>query len=126
MDGQNETPAFRRGLWMVLWFVVAVVVLWVLAWLIFFRSSSPKPSDLQGSNTKHSQPNNSGSSTKKPSDGSSNDNSSSSVSSGSSGTTTQSSRLANAGAGNVLVPFGIAVGVGGTLYQVRLRKRAKA
>lgn len=115
MQTQDVTPVFRRRLWMVLWFMVIAVVLWALVWFIFFRQTSPKISNVRGSNTSQRQSSNSSSS------------SSSSQSSASStptaSTTTTPSNLANTGAGNVLIPFAVASVAGTVLYYVRLRRK---
>lgn len=113
MYDQDTVPVFRRGLWMVLGLIVIVAVLWAVAWLIFFRHPSPKTSTLHGANTSQNQSGNNQSS-----------NSSTNSSTNASNTAaTNSDQLANTGAGNVLVPFGVASVVGGTLYYVRLRRK---
>lgn len=142
MYEQDGVPVYRRGLWIVLGFIVAVAVLWLLVWLIFFRHSNPKVSNLHGSNTnKQSQSHNnqpsSGSSSNKSGSGSgsqntqqsgsgTNNGSSSSAGGGSSTPSapgSQPSQLANTGAGDVVVPFVVASAAGGALYYVRLRKK---
>lgn len=117
MYAQDETPAFRRRLWMILWFIVVVVVLWTLVWFIFLRDSAPKVSNLKGSNTSQNQSSSSGSNS------SSNSSSSKSSTPSSSSTSTSDQQLANTGAGNVLIPFAVASVAGTALYYIRLRRK---
>ncbi len=112
MYAQDETPAFRRRLWMILWFIVVVVVLWTLVWFIFLRHSPSKVSNLKGSNTSQSQSSNSSSSSNK-----------SNTPTTPTASTTSNQQLANTGAGNVLVPFAVASVGGSVLYYVRLRRK---
>jgi len=115
MFAQQDAPSFRHRLWLVLWFVVIVAVLWALVWLLFFHDSSPKVSTVNGS--KASQKQSSGGSQPSSSSSSAGSNSTS----GGSGAAPD--QLANAGAGNILVPFS-AAGVAGTAaYYIRLRRK---
>jgi len=132
MYDQDEAPTFRRGLWVILWFVVIIAVLWTLIWLIFFRHSSPKTPTLQGSNTNQNQSSdnksnsNSGSSKSSDKNGANNGggggNTAPSAPSNTSGSS--ANQLANTGAGDVVVPFVVASVAGTAIYYVRLRRKA--
>lgn len=127
MYEQDEAPAYRRGLWMVLWFIVIVAVLWTLLWLIFFRHPSPKATTLHGSSTSQNHGGGqsaSGSSSSPKKDSNSSSSSASGGTSNTSGAT--SDQLANVGAGNILVPFTMAGIAGTVLYHVRLRRKLQS
>jgi len=112
---QDEVPTYRRGLWLALWFIVIAVALWTVVWLIFFREPAPKTSTLHGSNTKQDQ--SSGNKNQNSGSNSGNNNGNGS------GDTGSADQLANAGAGNVIVPFAVASAAGTAIYYVRLRKK---
>ena len=112
MQTQDVTPVFRRRLWMVLWFMVIAVVLWALVWFVFFRQSSPKISNVRGSNTSQKQ-----------SSSSSSSQSSTTSATPTASTTTTPNNLANTGAGNILIPFAVASVAGTAIYYVRLRRK---
>lgn len=118
MYDQDTVPTFRRGLWMVLGLIVVVAVLWTVVWLVFFRHPSPKVSTLHGNNASQNQSDNNqpqssdtgsgGSANSKPNPGAA---------------AANTDQLANAGAGNVLIPFAVASVAGGVLYHIRLRRK---
>ncbi len=122
MYEQDAAPNIRRVIWIALGFIVTVVVLWVLVWLVFFRHSSSKTTNINGSNTKQNQ-----SGTTKPNTkGGANGNASSPPSNTgapSSSAAAAPDQLANTGAGDVFVPFAVAGVSGSVLYYVRLRKK---
>ena len=132
MYDQDEAPTFRRGLWVILWFVVIIAVLWTLIWLIFFRHSSPKTPTLQGSNTNQNQSSdnksnsNSGSSKSSDKNGANNggDGGNTAPSAPSNTSGSSANQLANTGAGDVVVPFVVASVAGTAIYYVRLRRKA--
>jgi len=120
MYDQDGAPTFRQSVLRALALVVVIALLWVLLWLIFFRDS-PKDTDLKGAKTGQNQSSDQGDKSKdnpKPSPAPSN------------GTTANPpggpSELADTGAGNVLIPFGVATAAGTVLYHIRLRRKLKA
>lgn len=122
---EDEVPVFRRILWFALWFIVIVAVLWFLVWLIFFRESSPKHNTSTNKSGNHNQSasnqppqSNSGSKPSTPANGANSGNTSSSGSS-----STAPDHLANTGAGDVFIPFGVATVAGTAIYYVRLRRK---
>ncbi len=122
---EDEVPVFRRILWFALWFIVIVAVLWFLVWLIFFRETTPKHSSSTKSGSQSQS-----TSSQPPQHGSGAQPSGSSGSSGSSSTGSGSgstpNTLANTGAGDIFVPFGVAAVVGTVAYHVRLRRKLLA
>lgn len=146
---ENEEPVLRRVLWIVLWFVIIVAVVWAIVWVVFFRNKNvPKPTLQTGkSHTSQSSGSSSHPNTPQPpatgsnsgSSANSGSNSGSAPSMGSPSTATQApssapggntnttqqnpQALANAGAGDVLVPFAVATMAGSAIYYVRLHKK---
>jgi cytoskeletal protein RodZ len=122
---EDEVPVFRRILWFALWFIVIVAVLWFLVWLIFFRETTPKHNTSTNKSGSHSQ---SASNQPPQSNPGSQSNTSGNASngsnkSGSSSATSTPDHLANTGAGDVFIPFGVATVAGTVIYYVRLRRK---
>jgi cytoskeletal protein RodZ len=131
---EQEEPALRRVLLIVLWFVVIVVILWALIWLIFFRNSgstkTPQISKQTGQSQQKLKTPNGSSSTASASSASSGGTSSSSTPAGTTpssaatgSTATGPSTLTNTGAGDIFLPFMVATLAGATFYHIHLRKK---
>ncbi len=125
----DQAHVLRRGLWILLWLVVIVVALWALVWLLFFHHPTPSAT-LHESNSKQTH-----SASNSPSSQSANGGAATTKNDGQSPGSTvpdtntskvapNSNQLANAGAGNVFVPFGVATLAGTAFYYVRLRRKA--
>lgn len=115
MFAPTETPRYRQILPVVIWLVAAVLLIWLLLSLVFFRSHSPKAVGPVSKQTQHHE---SASPATNGNPGPTNP-----TPSPANGTPSTPSRLANTGAGDVVVPVVVAVGGGITLYQVRLRRK---
>jgi cytoskeletal protein RodZ len=108
----------RRLLPLIVWVLMVIILVWLLAWLLFFRSPAGVTKRNPASDKHTAQ---SGSGTSKPK--------TTPTTSGGSNSKDQKNtpaELANAGAGNIFIPFVAATFVGSTLYYVRLRRKIPA
>ncbi len=119
---QEDAATLRRGLSLVVGILLVVAAVWFLLWLAFFRDSKPKTDETQQSNSNTSQHQSNGSNS---SQNNTNKNSSGSDQSTSGTHEATPDHLANTGAGSVVVPAAAAAVVGTTLYQLRLRRKAR-
>jgi cytoskeletal protein RodZ len=130
---ETQTPLFIRVLWIALWLILIVVVAWVFIWLLFFRHqdtgkiSTTKNQPTQQTTTnsgtskksKNTPPANTPSATNTPQ-------TNPTAPTGAAKTAQTPDELANAGAGNIIVPFVAASVVGSAAYYVRLRRKITA
>jgi cytoskeletal protein RodZ len=132
-QAEPRAVVVRRILWLALWFVVIVVVVWGLIWLVFLRGDKRDVAKKNDTLTSHSQSNDKKDSKTEHSSGrqgvaddatgSSSTAGQQNTQAGTTATTNAAtpSHLANAGAGDVILPVVVASVAGTVLYHVRLR-----